>query len=116
MEAKQPVFASERHDSVLLVTTGDELDARNAAQAKEFFRELVDGGDRQLVIDLSRLSFIDSSGLGVLVTALKTARQAGGDVRLCGLSESVRSIFELTRLFRVFNTFDDSAAAVASFA
>ena len=109
------MFVTERQGEVLVVTATDELDARNAGLAKEFFRSTVSSGERRIVVDLSPLSFIDSSGLGALLAALKAARQEGGDVRLCGLTPPVRSIFELTRLFRIFDIFSDRSQAVASY-
>ena len=109
------MFTTETLDGITVVTTDEELDARNAQEAKEFFRGVVAGGQSRMVVDLESLNFIDSSGLGALLTALKTCRAEGGDVRLCRLSEPVRAIFELTCLFRVFDAFDDRDTAVASF-
>lgn len=109
------MLSFEHQGAVAVVTVSDQLDARNSQEAKDFFRSLVDRGEVRQVVDLSALEFIDSSGLGALVTAIKAARQAGGDVRLCGLSPAVTTIFELTRLSRVFDIFDDRAAALASF-
>ena len=99
------MFSIENHDAVTLVTVSEELDAGNAQQAKEFFKELVAGGSISVVVDMSPLDFIDSSGLGALVTALKIARQDNGIVRLCALSPPVKSIFELTRLSRLFEIY-----------
>lgn len=109
------MFSVESVNGVSVVSVQAELDARNAAQAKEFFRGVVAGGQNRIVVDLGGLSFIDSSGLGALLTALKASREAGGDVKLCNLSEPVASIFELTCLFRVFDAFDTRDAALESF-
>lgn len=109
------MFSVENHDAVALVKVSEELDARNAQQAKEFFKELVAEGSSSVVVDLSPLDFIDSSGLGALVTALKIARQDNGVVRLCALSPPVKSIFELTRLSRVFEIYETSDEALSSF-
>lgn len=109
------MFDTTKLDDVTVVTATEELDARNSEQAKAHFRSLVESGATRLVVDLSRLSFVDSSGLGALVAALKLARNAGGDVRLCGVSDQVRSIFELTRLTRVFETHPDRESAAQSF-
>ena len=109
------MFSIENHDAVTLVTVSEELDAGNAQQAKEFFKELVAGGSISVVVDMSPLDFIDSSGLGALVTALKIARQDNGIVRLCALSPPVKSIFELTRLSRLFEIYETSDEAHSSF-
>ena len=109
------MFETEQYGDISAVTVAEEMDARNAQEAKTYFKELVGAGSSRLVVDLTPLNFIDSSGLGALVTALKAARQAGGDIRLCGLTTPVKSIFELTRLYRVFDIFENRAEAVASF-
>ena len=100
------MFTTEKRSDWTVVRVGDTLDASNAEAAKAHFRTLVEQGARRLVVDLSGLGFIDSSGLGALVTALKTARAVGGDVRLCCLKPQVRSIFQLTRLDKVFTILD----------
>lgn len=109
------MLSHEQQGSVAVVTVTDQLDARNSQEAKDFFRSLVERGETRIVVDLSELEFVDSSGLGALVTAIKTARQAGGDVRLCGLTQAVKTIFELTRLTRVFDLYDDRSSAIGSF-
>jgi len=109
------MFETEQFGDVAAVTVAEEMDSRNAQQAKDQFKTLVGDGNSRIVVDLTPLNFIDSSGLGALVTALKAARQAGGDVRLCGMSAPVKSIFELTRLYRVFDIFENRSEAVASF-
>ena len=109
------MFETEQFGEIFAVTVAEEMDSRNAQQAKDHFKGLVGDGNSHIVVDLTPLNFIDSSGLGALVTALKAARQAGGDVRLCGLTAPVKSIFELTRLYRVFDIFENRSEAVASF-
>ena len=101
--------------SVTTLIAPSELDARNAPAARDFLKRLVEGGASRLVIDLSQVSFIDSSALGALLTALKAARAAGGDVKLCGMTPAVQTIFELTRLFRVFDVFPSVEQAASSF-
>ena len=64
-----------------------------------------------LVVDLTAVPFIDSSGLAALVSGLKATRQAGGTLKLAGLNEQARTVFRLTRLERVFELYPDAAAA-----
>ncbi len=99
--------------NVEIVSLSGSLDASVATQARKELKEVFDGGKSLVVIDLGDVSFVDSSGLSVLVTALKTARGAGGDVVLSRLSPPVRSILELTRLHRVLEVFDDPETAAA---
>jgi len=100
------MFETRKAGEFTVVKVGDTLDASNAEEAKAFFRQLITSGANRMVVDLSGLGFIDSSGLGALVTALKTARSSGGEVRLCCLTPQVRSIFQLTRLDKVFTIHD----------
>ena len=72
-------------------------------------------GNIKVVVDLSNAEFVDSSFLGALVTGLKRSRMSGGDLRIVGLQPSVRSMFELTRLFRIFTIFDRTEDAIHSF-
>lgn len=74
---------------------------------------LLEAGGQQLVIDLSQVSFIDSSGLGALLSGFKSANLRSGGLVLAGLQSRVQSMFELTRLhrvFEIFNTVDDALA------
>jgi anti-sigma B factor antagonist len=100
--------------SVTLVVPKGDLDMGTAEQLKGTLNELLGKGQSRLVIDLGGVAYIDSSGLGVLVAAMKQARAAGGNVRLCSLQEEVRSIFEMTRLIKVMSVHPDREEAVAS--
>jgi|SRR5579859_1601551 len=68
-----------------------------------------------VVVDLAGVRFMDSTGLSTLVHAMKRARALGGDLRLCGLQQSVRMIFEMTRLDRVFEIYNQVDDAVQAF-
>jgi anti-sigma B factor antagonist len=70
----------------------------------------------RMVVDLSAVTFIDSTALAALVRGMKNCRQKSGDLRLCGLQQSVRIIFELTRLDRAFEILPNEDAAISSFA
>ena len=109
------MFQLSKVGEVTVLTAPDALDSRNVPQARDYFKQQIRAGESKVVIDLSSVTFIDSSGLGVLLTALKAARGVGGDVRLTGLTPPVRTIFELTRLFQVFATFPTVEQAIQSF-
>ena len=97
-----------------IITLEGRLDAAVALEVREQLKGLIDGGDVHLVFDLEGIGFVDSTGLSVLITALKTASARGGDVVLMKLTPAVRSIFELTRLHNVFRIYDDEEAALQS--
>jgi anti-sigma B factor antagonist len=78
-------------------------------------QEALDQSERRFVIDFSRTGYIDSSGLGALVSILKRVREHGGELRLSGLNEDLRSLFELTKLDTLFAISDTAERAVGSF-
>lgn len=97
-------------DSVALA---GRLTAADAQAVRQEILDVLAQGDSKLVLDLSELTFCDSSGLSVLISALKAARGKGGNVVLAGLTPSIRALIELTRLQQVFEIFDDAEVAAA---
>jgi anti-sigma B factor antagonist len=95
----------------------ERLDIEVAADFRAMLLSLIEQGQRRLVVDLAEVSFIDSSGLGALVSALKTLKRSdnGGDVRLTRVQPPVVSLLEIIRLNRVFTTYATVEQAVESF-
>jgi anti-sigma B factor antagonist len=89
------------------------LNATTAPEARARIQELVGQGRAEIVVDLSQVGFLDSSGLSALVSGLKAARERGGTLKLAGLSEQVGRIFKLTMLDRVFELYPSVEAALA---
>ncbi len=89
-----------RAQDIAVVAPHGDLDMAAADQMRRTLTELVDKGDRKLLIDLQHVGYIDSSGMGALVAAMKHVRATGGDLRLCALQDDVRAIFEMTRLIK----------------
>lgn len=101
---------------VVIVAPQERIDAANAPDLRKQLSDLVDGGANHFVIDLSEVPFMDSSGMAVLVSILKRARQAGGDVKLVWPRvEAARRILNLTKFDRVFDIADTAEAAVQRF-
>lgn len=87
-------------------------------EAEDFKRTLIrdiESGKKRIVVDLADCEFIDSTFLGALVVSLKKITALGGDLKLVGFQPNVRSMFELTRMYRVFESFETKEEAVASF-
>jgi anti-sigma B factor antagonist len=91
-----------------------EIDVYTAPQLRERLIALVEDGARQVVVDLSRVEFLDSTGLGVLVGALKRLRGVNGDLALVCAQERLLKIFRITGLDRVFTIRDSVDAATSS--
>ena len=102
-------------DNVTIIAlVGAELDA---GTTEEFKREIAPVLEQhaQVIFDLSQLGFIDSSGLGSLLTCLRHLQTRGGDLKLCGMSKSVRALFELVRMHRIFHIFETQTEAIRAF-
>ena len=105
----------EEGNNILVVDVVGDLDARSAGDLKLTLNEKIEQGKVWVLINLLEVPYMDSAGLGVLVSGLKNTNRQNGDLRLWGLQPDVRNIFELTRLNKVFQIFDTEDAALASF-
>jgi anti-anti-sigma factor len=88
---------------------------KEAEEFKKVLSQEIEQGAKKLIVDLSECEFIDSTFLGALVVSLKKVTALGGDLRLIGFQPSVHSMFELTRMYRVFEAFPTKQAAVESY-
>ncbi|MGH8095166.1 MAG: STAS domain-containing protein [Chthoniobacterales bacterium] len=100
-----------KNKSSILPLAG-EIDLHVAPQVGASLAALIAKEPPQLVVDLSRVTYIDSSGLAALIEAMQNVGRYGGQFALCGLQESVRPIFEISRLDQVFRIFPDTASAL----
>ena len=89
-------------DTTHVIELGGEVDLYTAPEFKERMVELIESGKKQIVVDLSKATFIDSTTLGVLVGGVKRLRPAGGSLALVCTDENITKIFEITGLDRVF--------------
>lgn len=105
----------ETQDGIAVVTLFvDELDASNSPEFKQRMAPVL-AAHRNVIIDLEQVRFIDSSGLGAMLSCLRQLTTKGGDLALCGLSKSVRAAFELVRLHRVLDIRASRADAIEAF-
>ncbi len=104
----------EESGNVSVVAVEGRLDAASAAMFKsEFSRETA--GTGRIVLDLKGMDFIDSTGLGCVVACLKSAVEADGNIKISNLQDKPRMVFEITRAYRIFDIYDDTETAVASY-
>lgn len=107
-------ISTESRDGWTLLSLKEErLDALNSGELRDRILGLLEAGGQRLVVDLSGVSFIDSSGLGALLSGYKNANLRSGSFILAGLQPRVQSMFELTRLHRVFDIFPTVEDALA---
>ena len=87
-----------------------------ASALRENIRGLVGKGNKKILLNLGDVSYIDSSGIGELVSGFTTVTNQGGVLKLLGLAKRVKDLLQITKLYTVFEVFDDEATAVRSFA
>ena len=98
-------FTVEQKPTFAHITGTGRLNMVGAPKLREVVAEVVSGGSNHVVVDLGGTEFMDSSGLGALVGCLKTARGAGGDLRIANVQEQVRMVLELTNMDRIFTPY-----------
>jgi len=82
---------------------------------RDTVRELIGKGDKRILLNLGDVTYIDSSGIGELVSAFTTVRNQGGELKLLKLTKKVHDLLQITKLYTVFDIKDDEAVAIASF-
>lgn len=91
------------------------LDAHTAPQFEEAIQKEINAGRRNLVVDCSKLTYISSAGLGVFMSFIEEIRDAGGDIRICGVMPKVLQVFEILGFQTLFDIVPDVPTAVARF-
>ena len=87
-----------------------------SVQLRNAVRELLSKGSKNILLDLSEVNYIDSSGIGELVSAFTTTRNQGGELKLLKLTKKVHDLLQITKLYTVFDIKDDEAQAIDAFA
>ncbi|WP_419806975.1 STAS domain-containing protein [Terriglobus sp.] len=82
---------------------------------RDAIRDLINKGEKHMLVNLGDVSYIDSSGLGELVSAYTSVKNAGGELKLLNLTKKVHDLLQITKLYTVFDVKDDEASAVGSF-
>ncbi len=109
-------IASREVDGVTVVELGGRITlGEGSVQMRDALRDLIAKGQRRILLDLGEVSYIDSSGLGELVSAYTSAKNQSATLKLLKLTKKVHDLLQLTKLYTVFEIFDDEASAIASF-
>jgi anti-sigma B factor antagonist len=108
-------FQVSKNGEVTLIEVEGQLIVGNRQELKQQVLEQLEGGDLKFVIDFANTGYIDSSGLGVLVSLSKKIREQGGELRLSSLNEDLRTLFELTKLDTLFRIADTKEEALQGF-
>ncbi|MBV8847714.1 MAG: STAS domain-containing protein [Bryobacterales bacterium] len=97
-------------DAVGRITLGEA-----ATTFRDTLRQLVGSGHKKLLLNLADVSYIDSSGIGEMVSGYTTVNNQGGQVKLLNLTKRVKDLLQITKLYTVFEVFEDESSAVSSF-
>lgn len=109
-------IASREVDGVTVLDLNGRITlGEGSVQLRDAIRDLIGKGQKSILLNLSEVNYIDSSGLGELVSAYTTARNQGAALKLLGLSKKVNDLLQLTKLYTVFDIYDDEASAIASY-
>ncbi|MGN8226260.1 STAS domain-containing protein [Gracilimonas sp. BCB1] len=106
---------SERYNSVVIEFKGNVMGGPDAVSLNEKLHELIDSDKTNIVVDLGKVKFMNSSGLGMLIGALTTMRKAGGDLRIANATDKIESLLIVTKLITVFKHFKSVEEAAESF-
>ena len=103
-------------EGVTIVDLSGRITLGEASVAvRDVINDLMGKGNKKILLNLVDVNYIDSSGIGVLVSGFSTVRSQGGELKLVNLSKRIRDLLQITKLYTLFDVKDDEAAAVASF-
>jgi anti-sigma B factor antagonist len=105
----------ERYNAVVLQLKGNVMGGPDGAKLHDQLHEMKEAGKNNVVVDLAKVKFMNSSGLGMLISGMTTMRNAGGDLRLARVADRIQSLLVITKLITVFKHYDSVEEAVASF-
>jgi anti-sigma B factor antagonist len=109
------VSTHEERGVIVVDLAGKIAIGETSQQLHSELRSLVEAGNKNILINLSNVKTIDSSGLGTLVAGYTTVERAGGQLKLTSLSDKASELMTITKLYTVFDVFDDQQAAINSF-
>ncbi|NTW50109.1 MAG: STAS domain-containing protein [Chlorobiales bacterium] len=105
-----------QHDNAVILEMAGELHGGpDTHNFKDKLKQLLDLGKKNFVIDLRKVTYVNSSGIGMLVTGMTTVTQAGGKFKLANAEKNIHNVFVITNLIKVFDTYESVPDAIRSF-
>ena len=109
-------IASREVDGVTVLDLSGRITlGEGSVQLREAVRDLISKGSRNILLNMGDVNYIDSSGLGELVSAFTTAKNQGASVKLLNLTKKVKDVLQLTKLYTVFDVYEDEASGIKAF-
>ena len=106
---------SEKYEAVVIELKGNVMGGEETKEFNDLLHKYIDEGKKKIVLDLSDVKFMNSSGLGMLISGLTTMKNAGGALKLAGTTEKIESLLVITKLITIFESFDSVDEAIKSF-
>ncbi|WP_234571493.1 STAS domain-containing protein [Rhodohalobacter sp. 614A] len=106
---------SEKYNCVVIEFKGNVMGGPDAVSLNEELHELIENDKTNVVVDLGKVKFMNSSGLGMLIGALTTMKKAGGDLRIANATDKIESLLIITKLITVFKHYKTLDEAIASY-
>ncbi len=106
---------NEKRGIVFIELQGDMIGGPDAVSLADRLRELLEEGRNRIVLDMKEVTWMNSSGMGILIGGLTTVRKSGGDLKLLNLTSKLKDILRITKLEHVFEIFDDEDSVIESF-
>jgi anti-sigma B factor antagonist len=109
-------ISTRQVDGVTVLDTSGRITlGEGSVQLRDAVRDLLSKGQKHILLNLGDVNYIDSSGIGELVSAFTTVKNQGGELKLLNLTRKVHDLLQITKLYTVFDVKDDEASAIASF-
>ena len=105
----------ERSQDICIYNLEGEININTSGELRKAFDNIIKNNDKKVLIDFKDVSYIDSSGLATLIEMLQRLKRIGGNLRLTSLNERVKNIFEITKLYKLFDIFDARQDALKEF-
>ncbi len=106
---------TEGHGECTVCKIEGEINLNTSPELRKAFDNFVRNNVKKIVVDFSGVPYVDSSGLATLIELLQRLKKVGGALRICCVPEKVKNVFEITKLHKLFDIFDDQASALENF-
>ncbi|MDR3665890.1 MAG: STAS domain-containing protein [Ignavibacteriaceae bacterium] len=106
---------TERYEAVVIELKGNVMGGDDTKDFNELLHKSIDEGKKHIIVDLTEVKFMNSSGIGMLIGGLTTMKKSEGSLKLAGVTEKIQSLLVITKLITIFETYNNVDEAVASY-
>lgn len=105
----------EKSNDILICAIEGEIDITTSPQLRKAFDDFIKKNEKKILVEFLNVTYIDSSGLATLIEMSQRLKKIGGQIRFSGMNQKIKNIFEVTKLHKLFEIFEDKAAALKDF-